>query len=179
MLVVAIILFIICIWLYYLKEQDRKAQLEDALPSNQQMVEEKERIDKLFSAIEEAMESVPGIVCWGDSLTAGAGGDGTTYPAVLQELIQKNILDTVDFSQVVNPKYNNVLAQESYTVQSIEVVNMGVGGENTITIMGRNGALPFVVKEAFVIPPSKEPTEITLLSQNGQMEAGVMNQRYS
>lgn len=78
------------------------------------------------------------IVCWGDSLTAGAGGNGTTYPSVLKKLCGRNI----------------------------NVFNCGVGGENTITIAGRQGGIPYIVSK-FTIPQDTSAVEITLKSKNG------------
>ena len=48
---------------------------------------------------------------------------------------------------------------------------MGVGGENTLTISGRNGAIPYVVSQEFTIPKSKIPVEISFTSQNGEKVA--------
>lgn len=99
-------------------------------------------------------EKILGIICWGDSLTAGTGGDGTTYPAVLQQLIQDNLIPGA--------------LSDSYEV---EVLNMGVGGEDTNTILGRNGAIPFVVAENLVIPAKAEPVEIRFQSAAGKAVA--------
>lgn len=79
------------------------------------------------------------IVCWGDSLTAGAGGNGTTYPSVLRKLCGRNT----------------------------NVFNCGVGGENTATIAGRQGGIPYVVSK-FTIPQDTLATEINLKSKNGE-----------
>lgn len=94
--------------------------------------------------IEQALVSdIPGFVAWGDSLTNGAGGEGVNYPMVLQKLIVSN-------------------------VDNISVVNNGVGGETTNTIMGRIGNVPFVVEKEFTIPEtSEEEVEIKLSSSNG------------
>ena len=82
------------------------------------------------------------IVCWGDSLTRGAGGEDTTYPSVLSELC----------GSLVN------------------VTNMGVGGENTSTIAGRQGGIPYVVQE-FTIPADTTPVEINISSKDGSAVA--------
>lgn len=55
------------------------------------------------------------ISCWGDSLTAGAGG--TPYPTTLQTLIGSGV----------------------------NVNNFGVGGENSKTIAARQGGMPMIV----------------------------------
>lgn len=54
------------------------------------------------------------ISCIGDSLTAGAGGGGTSYPSVLASLIP-----------------------------DATVINRGVGGESSVTICARMGGNPF------------------------------------
>ena len=55
------------------------------------------------------------IIFWGDSLTAGAGGNGTTYPAVCSKILEKSYL------------------------------NGGVGGENAYVIATRQGADNLIV----------------------------------
>ena len=85
---------------------------------------------------------IPGIVCWGDSLTYGSGGNGTSYPSVLEECLRN---------------------ERMY----IPVVNMGIGGENTVTIAGRAGAVPFRLKE-FTIPTESIPVEIFFQEDEGK-----------
>lgn len=89
------------------------------------------------------------IVCWGDSLTWGAGAINTTdssksydyytYPRVLERLIGDDY----------------------------QVTNRGIGGENSIMIGARQGATPYIV-QPFTIPSSNsEKTIITMKSSNG------------
>lgn len=96
--------------------------------------------ENLLMAYEK--ELVPGIVCFGDSLTYGSGGEGVSYPSVLEEKLKKNRI-------------------------YIPVVNMGIGGENTVTIAGRAGAVPFRTA-AFVIPEKTVPVEFTFLEEEGK-----------
>lgn len=77
------------------------------------------------------------ISCWGDSLTAGAGGNGTTYPKTLQQLIGN----------------------------SVTVTNLGVGGENSNNIAMRQGGIPIYVED-FTIPASTNRIEINIISEN-------------
>lgn len=93
--------------------------------------------ENLLMAYEKQM--LAGIVCWGDSLTAGTGGEGVSYPSVVEERLRKDRI-------------------------YIPVVNMGVGGENTVTIAGRAGALPFRLK-GFTIPAEAVPVEISFLEE--------------
>ncbi|MFG1206995.1 SGNH/GDSL hydrolase family protein [Xanthobacter flavus] len=56
------------------------------------------------------------IVCWGDSMTAGAGGSGTTYPGVLASLLPGKT-----------------------------VSNLGIGGQTSTQIAARQGGVPIKV----------------------------------
>lgn len=96
--------------------------------------------ENLLMAYEKQL--VPGIVCWGDSLTFGAGGAGISYPFVLEERLNEDRL-------------------------YINVINMGIGGENTVTIAGRAGAIPFKLNE-FTIPMESTPVEIFFQEDEGK-----------
>lgn len=88
------------------------------------------------NAASNERNQIPSILCIGDSLTYGAGGDGMGYPEYIALRLDK----------------------EGYI---IPVYNMGVGGENTVTIASRVGALPMTVDE-FVIPADMEPVDIII-----------------
>lgn len=91
--------------------------------------------------------SGPNITGWGDSMTAGAGGGGTTYTGVLQSLL-------------VGRGYPGT------------VFNRGVGGENSLTITARAGGNPFMVLPVGgVIPATVTAIEISLLPINGLVPA--------
>lgn len=96
--------------------------------------------ENLLMAYEKQL--IPGIVCWGDSLTFGSGGAGVSYPLVLEERLNKDRF-------------------------YINVINMGIGGENTVTIAGRAGAIPFRLKE-FTIPAESIPVEILFQEEEGK-----------
>jgi len=83
-----------------------------------------------------------GIVCWGDSLTVGHGGEGVSYPDTLHNLLLKDGLD-------------------------IPVINMGASGEDTSSIAGRSGAIPFLITNDIYIPEDPTPIEVHLVSSNG------------
>lgn len=109
---------------------------------------------------------LPGIVCWGDALTAGSAG-GVSYPDVLKDLIDASIVDRYDFRGTLEDSSGlSRIKWEDYTVD-IPVVNMGSGRENSATVLGRNGAVPFTVKSDFVIPAECESVEISLSNASG------------
>ena len=111
--------------------------------------EQKERQEKVKLIEQSIHEDFPGIIAWGDSLTVGAGGEGTNYTDVLQKLIKTN-------------------------VYSIPVINMGVGGEDTHQIMGRAGSVPFIV-DSFTIPEDTSKVKITIKLSNGNT-ANILRQ---
>ena len=116
---------------------------------------------------------LPGIVCWGDSLTAGAGGKGVSYPAVLEGLIHANYCTPYNLSDLFIHRFPQFAEEMDYSF-SVPVVNMGVGGENTDTILGRNGAVPFVTVNDFTIPAGRTPAEIVFESENGDPVAPLL-----
>lgn len=82
--------------------------------------------------------SGPDICMIGDSLTAGAGGGGTTYGTVLASLSGRTV-------------YNN-----------------GVGGEGSVTITARMGGYPFTFTiDGGLIPAAVTPVSITIRPING------------
>ena len=83
-------------------------------------------------------DEIINISCWGDSLTAGAGGNGTTYPGILKSLCGK----------------------------LVNINRFGVGGENSKSIAIRQGAIP-IYTNSFIIPSDTTTVEIEIKdSQN-------------
>ena len=86
-------------------------------------------------------EYIPGIVCWGDNITAGNSGY-LNYPYVLQTYINTYLCDIYDFASTIeNAEEYSRLKWSDYTVK-IPVVNMGAGQESSYTVLGRCGAVP-------------------------------------
>lgn len=126
-----------------------------------------EKLESDHIAVETVKSQfLPGIVCWGDSLTAGAGGNGTTYPKVLEALIVEKITSLYDPARNLESQYKYLAKSDDFSI-SIPVYNMGVGGETTNTILGRNGAVPFVLSSAVSIPSDETAVQIGLISKNG------------
>lgn len=88
---------------------------------------ESKRLQKLESELTVENQ----IVCFGDSLTQGAGGNGISYPSVLKGLVGNN--------------YN--------------VINQGSGGENTIAILSRQGSVATYVNN-ITIPADKTTVKL-------------------
>lgn len=130
---------------------------------------EEARVKVLVDDVKQVFEEyLPGVVCWGDSLTAGAGGDGTTYPHVLETLISDNVISNIDMKKITDDGYIRSYLKPRLKVP---VINMGVGGENTNTILGRNGGIPFVLSLDLQIPAEKVSVRISFESQNGRTVA--------
>lgn len=149
------------------------AQLSAANKNQRQELNEarEESLEAIQKAYEVDLDTVakymPGIVCWGDSLTAGSSGN-VAYPYTLQKYIDAHICDIYDFrSSLTNPEDYAKVKGNDYKV-SIPVVNMGAGQENAATILGRAGVAPYIIKSDFVIPAGKENVEVTFSSPDGK-----------
>lgn len=143
-------------------KQEQQQQLNDNRQSN---------IDAIQHAYETDMETVatymPGIVCWGDSLTAGTSGN-VSYPATLQKYIDTYLCEVYDLRYTIdNAAEYSWLDWSDYKV-SIPVVNMGAGKENAATILGRAGVKPYIVQKSFEIPGEIEKVEISFASSDGK-----------
>ena len=156
------------------RQIDAEDELLQAESSNQRQelsVARQENLEAITQAYEKDMQTVaqylPGIVCWGDSLTAGSSGN-VSYPGTLQKYIDTYLCDIYDFrSTIENAQDYSRLDWEEYTV-SIPVVNMGAGKEDSATILGRSGVTPYVVGADFEIPGETESVAITLKSADGK-----------
>lgn len=171
--VITIILTAVLVLILYVNEKEEKrltAELEEAgRVQREERYAEEARVKVLVDDVKQVFEEyLPGIVCWGDSLTAGAGGDGTTYPHVLETLIRDNVISSIDMKKVTNDGYIRSYLKPRLKVP---VINMGVGGENTNTILGRNGGIPFVLSSDLQIPAGKVSVRISFESQNGRAVA--------
>lgn len=95
-----------------------------------------------------------GISCWGDSLTAGAGGQGTTYPNALEKLIAETFFP------------------------GVKVTNCGVGGETSSTIASRTGAEDYkmTLGEGITIPAGTTPVEIKIAYNYCSGRQGILRQ---
>lgn len=126
-LVVSICLFVGTLFvLKYvkLKTNEDREQLYAQYQEQYQVQQEKNK--EINSVIEEYM---PGIVCWGDSLTYGG------YPEFLKELIDERIF-----------------AESDESVTKITVSNEGIWGETSAEIAARCGAIPYIVSNSIYIP---------------------------
>ena len=120
--------------------------------------------DKDMAAVAQYL---PGIVCWGDSMTQGSSGN-ISYPSVLKTYLDTYFCDIYDFrSTIPNAEEFSRLKWDDYKV-SVPVINMGAGPENSYTILGRSGAQPFVLKKEVVIPADLSPVAVQLVSETGK-----------
>lgn len=91
------------------------------------------------------------IVCWGDSLTA-SHTNGTGYKGMVKGWIKGD------------DSYPGVL--QDLLGNSYDVVNCGVGGESTLTIMARQGAYPMLLAHDVVLFNDKERKFDTFIGNN-------------
>ncbi len=143
-------------------KQEQQQQLNDNRQGN---------IDAIQHAYDQDMETIasymPGIVCWGDSLTAGSSGN-VSYPGMLQKYIDIYLCGVYDLRYTIdNAAEYSWLDWSEYKV-SIPVVNMGSGQENSSTVLGRAGVKPYVIQKSFEIPGEMETVEISFTSSDGK-----------
>ena len=89
------------------RTERQDAQLVEAYTQQQekQTAARQEAVDAINAEYEKDMQTVreylPGIVCWGDSITAGSSGN-VSYPYVLQKYIDAYICDIYDFRSSID-----------------------------------------------------------------------------
>ena len=154
---------------------DAEDELLKAESDNQRQelsVAREENSDALQAAYQKDMDTVeeylPGIVCWGDSLTAGSSGN-VSYPSVLQKYIDTYMCDIYDFASTLEDATGYSRQDWTQFTVSIPVVNMGSGKENSATVLGRSGAVPFVISKNFVIPADTESVLIDFRSPDNKV----------
>lgn len=140
-----IILFII---MWFVFENRNKAEMEmyDDKVAQYNQRQEKKLTDEEKKAERDALllAEVKGIACWGDGFTYGTNGMGVSYPGTIDELVKN----------------------EDYPYP---VVNLGVYGEDSLTVLGRSGAIPFITKYDFTIEGNDtELIELGITSENGE-----------
>lgn len=162
---------------YAIISANKQIEAEDALlsaqyPDHQQDTtavrqENLEAVQKIYNEdLEAVAQYLPGIVCWGDSLTAGSSGN-VSYPLTLQKYINTYLCDIYDLRfSVDNPEVYSRVNWEDYRI-SIPVVNMGAGQEDCPTVLGRAGVVPYVLQSDVVIPAGTEPVSISIASEDG------------
>ncbi len=144
-------------------QQETETEIETVEPTQSQIIVPTEptvelpvatdaqmALDNLNKTIETYM---PGVVCWGDSLTLGAGSD-IGYPDVLREYINSNIL------------YD--------TGCEIPVIMMGVGGEDSATISARACGISMVIMDDFTIPAECTPVQIRFRTEEGRIVEPIL-----
>lgn len=161
-----------------IEAEDR--ELSAANTSQRQQLNEsrQENLEAIQQAYEADLQAVadylPGIVCWGDSLTAGTSGN-VSYPYTLQKYLNAYISDIYDFrSSVENAADYPKLKWSDYKV-SIPVVNMGGGQDSSATILGRAGVSPYVTKKEFTIPAGVEGVAIEFTSGDGKQQVAPLS----
>lgn len=140
----------------------QRAELSNARQENKALVNEtyQQHLDILA-------QYMPGIVCWGDTLTTGSSGN-VSYPYVLQKYLDVYVSGIYDLRYSIDSMEGfSTKDWDDYKI-SIPVVNMGAGRENSATILGRSGVRPYVVSADFVIPADTESVQIQITSESGE-----------
>lgn len=131
--------------------QNETDKVEEVSKENEvEEVQEADEIDYEAEANNIIKHTLPGIICWGDSLTEG---DKTNYPMVISKLVKENIIDTFNVP---------------YNLETPRVENIGGFSENSVTIAGRAGGIPYVTSKDIVIPEKVIAIELPFVSADGK-----------
>ncbi len=131
------------------KAEEKPEAGEEAKTETQNV--EKLSVEEVQAAIDIAM---PGMDCWGDSITEGFLGDGVNWPDTFREILNERLI-------------RPIREASGYDSLSTPIVrNMGVSTETVPEITGRRGAVPFVLPNDIVIPSEKTAVEIQLVSSD-------------
>ncbi len=147
-IVIIIVLLLLCAGMFKFFDNQKFWLTDDfekrIVEYNDNVAQEKAKNAESKARREAILEKTPGIACWGDGFTYGTYGGGINYPAVLEDLLEG----------------------EEYPYK---VSNMGVFGENSLTVLGRMGAVPFVVAEDFTVNGTSEDLiDLKITSEGGQ-----------
>ena len=112
------------------------------------------------------------IVCWGDSLTAPHNSKG------VKQFVKDMVSSLHEFDGSYPAQMKDMLSED------FEIVNCGVGGENTLAIMGRQGAAPLLLahdvtvhKENMVVIGNRDITAF-VSSWDSTSTVNILNQSY-
>ena len=149
-------------------QSSQRQELSDARQEN------KDHINQMYQKHQDVLNQyLPGIVCWGDSLTIGSSGN-VSYPHTLQKYLDVYICDIYDLRYSLDTVEGlSNMEWDDYKI-SVPVVNMGAGREDTPTILGRSGVVPYVAASAFEIPAGTESVSVSLRSESGEKVAPLL-----
>lgn len=122
---------------------------------SQYQLEGQAKLDDLAQKITSSLPTE--ISCWGDDLTAGVGGGDVTYPKVLKNLLLDNIY------------------LEDTSKLCPNVKNFGVTGENSVTVLGRWGMIPYITTRIIDIPKDTTPVPIYFISSRFNYTKPLIN----
>ncbi|MCR5503090.1 MAG: hypothetical protein K6F53_08780 [Lachnospiraceae bacterium] len=128
------------------------AKAEPAGKTSGKIIKEEVTPEELQRMVKKAL---PGVVCWGDSITYGYLSGGPNYPDTLRKRIDTELIAPI---------------REASGIDSIEapvVLNFGVSAETTAEIAGRAGGYPYLLGADVVIPKEVLSVPVKLEARNG------------
>lgn len=111
---------------------------------SQNQLEGQSKLDEISQNITTSFPK--GIICIGNDFTSGVGGDDTTYPKTLKDMLIKNIY--LDDTSALCP----------------DVQNFGISGEDNLTILGRLSVIPYILTTNLDIPKDITSIPISFIS---------------
>lgn len=109
------------------------------------------KIDENFETLSREISDGKSLVCWGDSLTAGAGSGSTTDLAISTKQAVAAKLVEMGFDDWSN-RNTNYVQMLQLLMPDYNVINCGVGGEGLDTISAREGGNNALISEQIILP---------------------------
>ncbi len=149
-------------------QDEELAQLQNQQKEEQAVArqEAKTAIDREYARqMQVAADYMPGIVFWGDALSAGYDTN-LNYPYVVQCYVDTYISGVYDFSSTISNAIDYAWLDWSEYTMGIPVVNMGTGKESSETVLARAGVIPMVLGRS--ITTGGDPVPISIQTEEGK-----------
>lgn len=164
------LLFVFTAGLFFLDKSltDSRNQLQQSKDEFQQEKKDAQKyVDELYSKAQTYVnQNMPGIVCWGDSLTTGMGAQKTNYPRELSFIISDKFSSALDIQGKMDQDYRYLANDPNYDIK-INIENLGAAGDTSDTILGRAGVVPFVLSSKITIPETRTRVPVSIESESG------------
>lgn len=165
------LLFLFTAGLFFLDKSltESRNQLQQSKDEFQQETEQaKKQVEELYTKAQAYVnQNMPGIVCWGDSLTSGMGAQKTNYPKELAFIIGDRFSNALNMQGKISQNYRYLATNSDYDIK-VNVENLGAAGDTSDTILGRAEAVPFVLASKANIPETRTRIPITIESETGE-----------
>ena len=119
-------------------------------------IDEFNGLESRVEHLEDEVGNTSNVVCWGDSLTAGAGSGNTTNASTV-----KAVIEAKGYT-LSSTTYNYVTMLQTLLGSEYTVYNKGVGGENINAIAARQGGNNALLSGSVQLPANTSAVNINI-----------------